>query len=56
MNGMNCLFVALKRHHRNSYCIVLNVFCIFEMTEILIVIDVVCEVGKSLETPSNVIL
>jgi len=26
------------------------------MTEILIMIDVVCEVGKSFETPSNVIL
>jgi len=33
-----------------------NVFCIIEMTEILIMIDVVCEVGNSLETPSDVIL
>jgi hypothetical protein len=56
MNHMNCLLIALKRHHQNCYCVVPNVFCIVEMTEILIVIDVVCKVGKSLETPSNVIL
>jgi len=55
-NHMNCLLIALKRRHRNCYCVVPNVFCLVETTEILIVIDVVCEVGKSLETPSNVIL
>jgi len=55
-NNMNCLLIAWKRRHRNCYCVVLNVFCIVETTEILIVIDVVCEGGKSLQTPSNVIL
>jgi len=55
-NNMNCLLVALKRHHWNCYCVVLNVFCIIEMTEILTIIDVVFEVGKSLEIPSNVVL
>jgi len=55
-NHMNCLLVALIRHHWNCYCIVPNVLSIVETTAILIVIDVVCEVGKSLETPSNVIL
>jgi len=55
-NHMNCLLITLKRRHRNFYCVVPNVFCIVEMTEILIVINVVCEVGKSLETASNVIL
>jgi len=55
-NRMNCLLNALKRRHRNCCSVVPNVFCIVETTEILIVIDVVCEVGKSLETPSNVIL
>ena len=56
MNHMNCLLVALKRRHGNCYCIVPNVFGSVQITEILIVIDVVCEVGKSLETPTNVIL
>jgi hypothetical protein len=55
-NHMNCLLIALKRSHRNCYCVVPNVYCIVETTEILIVIDVVCKVGKCLETPSNVIL
>jgi len=55
-NHTNYLFVALRRLHWNCYCVVPNVLCIVEMTEILIVIDIVCEVGKSLETPSNVIL
>ena len=55
-NHMNCLLFALKRRDQNCYCVVLNVFCTVEMTEILIVIDVVCEVGKPLEIPSNVIL
>jgi hypothetical protein len=55
-NPMNCLLIALKRRDQNCYCVVPNVFCIVEMTEILIIIDVVCEVGNSLETPSNVIL
>ena len=34
----------------------MNFFCMIEMTETLIVIDVVCEVSKSLGTPSKVIL
>jgi len=55
-NHMKCSLIALKRGDRNCYCVVPNVFCIVETTEILIVIDVVCEVSKSLETPSNVIL
>jgi len=55
-NHLNYLLVALKRYHRNWYSIVPNVLCIIQMTEILIVIDVVCEVGEYLETPSNVIL
>jgi len=55
-NHMNCLPIPLKRRHRNFYCVVPNVFCMVETTEILIVINLVCEVGKSLETPSNVIL
>jgi len=55
-NHMNCLLIRLKRRHRNCYCHVPNAFCIAEMTEILIVIDIVREVGKSLDTPSNVIL
>jgi len=55
-NHMNCLLIALKRRHRKYYRVVPNVFCIVETTEILIVLDIVCEVGKSLETPSNVIL
>jgi len=55
-NEMNCLLLAVKRHHENFYKVVVHAFCIVETTEIQIVIDVVCEVGKSLETPSNVIL
>jgi len=55
-NLMNCLLVALKRRDRNCYCVVLNAFCIVETTEILIMINLVCEVSNSLETPSNVIL
>jgi len=55
-NHMNCLLVALKELHRDCYCILPNVFCIIQMTEILTVIDEVCEVGKSLEPPSNVIM
>jgi hypothetical protein len=56
MNDMNCLLITLKRRRQNCYCVVPNVSCIVETTEILIVINVVCEVGKSLETASNVIL
>ena len=55
-NHMNCLLVAMKRCDWNSYCVVLNVFCIVQRTEILNMINLVCEVGKSLKTPSNVIL
>jgi len=54
-NRMNCLHVALKWHHRHSSFVVRTVIWIIETTEMLIVIDVVCEGGKSLETPSNVI-
>jgi hypothetical protein len=53
---MNCVYVTLNRCHWNCYHFVPNVFCLIETTEILIVINVVCEVGKSLETPCNVIL
>jgi hypothetical protein len=55
-NHKNYLLVELERHHRNCYSVVPNVLFIVEMTEILIMIDIVCEVGKSLETPRNVIL
>ena len=55
-NHMNCWLIALGRCHRNCYRVVPNVFCIVEMTEKLVAINVDCEVGKSLETPSNVIL
>jgi len=55
-NHMNCLLSTLKRSHRNYYCVVPNVFCFIQTTGIPMVINVVCEVGKSLETPSNVIL
>ena len=54
-NHMNSLLVAFKRRRRNSDCVVPNVVCFVEITEIPMVIDVVCEVGKSLITPSNVI-
>jgi len=56
MNHMNCLLFALKRCHRNYYFMVPNLLCIVVTTEILIVIDIVCEVSKSLDTPSNVTL
>jgi len=55
-NLTNCLCIILKWCHWNCYRIILNVVCTIEMTEVLIVIDIVCEVGKSLETPSNLIL
>ena len=55
MIHMNRLFVALKRRDWNGYHILPNVFCIIELTKILIVIDIVWEVSKSLEMPSNVI-
>jgi len=55
-NHINCLLIAVNRRHRKCCCIVPNVFSILERTETLIMIDVLCEVGKSLETPSNVIL
>jgi hypothetical protein len=53
---MNCLLIAVKRRHLDWYCLASNVFSIVQMTQTLIGIDVVYEVGKSLETPSNVIL
>jgi len=55
-NHMNGLCVELKRRHQNCYNIIRNVSCIVEMTQILIMLDIVSEVGKPLETPSNVIL
>jgi hypothetical protein len=54
-NHINWLLIALKRHYRNCHCVVLNVFCIVGMTEILIMVYVVCDVGKFVQTPSNVI-
>lgn len=56
MHHMNCLLVELKRHHRNWYCVKPNVFWIVERTAILIVIDIIFKLGKSLETLSNAIL
>jgi len=55
-NRMNCLLVSLKSPHWNCDHVVPNVFCTLKMTDILIIIDVVCAVCKSLDTPSNVIL
>jgi len=55
-NHMSYLLVTLERCHQNCFHIVPKVFCIVETTDVLIVIDVVCEVGKSLETLSDVIL
>ena len=56
MSYLNCLLVSFKGHFRNCYSVVPNVCCDNEMTQILILIDQVCEVSKSLETTSNVIL
>jgi len=56
MNHMNILVVTLKWGYQNCYYVVPNVFGIVDATEKLIMIEVVCEVGKSLETSSNVIL
>jgi len=56
MNYVNFLLITWKRCHQKCYCVVPTVFCIVETTEILIVIPVVCEVGKSFETPSDVVL
>ena len=53
---MNSLLIALECRQRNCYCIVPNEFCVLEMTEIPIVIDLVSELGTSLETPSSVIM
>lgn len=53
---MKCVLDTSKRCHQNCYCDICNVFCIVEMTELQIVINVVCEAGKSLETPHIVIL
>jgi len=55
-NHTNCVLIALTRRHRNCYCFVPNVFYHVGMTEILILIDIVCDVGKPLETPGNLIL
>jgi len=56
MKHINGLLIPLIICHRNHYCIIPNILWIVETTKILIVIDIVCEVSKSLETPSNVIL
>jgi hypothetical protein len=53
---MNCLLIALRRGHWNFFCIITNVLCIEKTTERLIVLDVLGEVGKSLETGSIVVL
>jgi len=53
-NHMNYLLSVLKICHRNCHCVLPNEMCIVEITAILLVIDVVCDVCKSLETPSNV--
>jgi len=55
-NHMNVLLFAFTWCQPNFHWVVLNVLCIVERTEMLIVIHVVCELGKSLHSPSNVIL
>ena len=55
-NDMKCLLVALDIRHQNCYWILQSVFHIIEPTEMLVVIDIVCEICKSLESPSKVIL
>ena len=55
-NNMNCLVVALKRCHHNRCCIAQNVLYIGMKTETLLVLDVVCEVGTSLESSISVTL
>jgi len=54
-NHMNCLRFTSKRRHPKCNFDRLNVFFIIQTTEILIKIDVVSDIGKSHETPSNVI-
>jgi len=56
MNHINCLLTTLNRCHQNSNYIAPTIMCIVETTKIPIVITEVCEVGKSLKTPSNLIL
>lgn len=56
MDKMNYLLLTLKRRPWDWNFTVEYLFCIIETTEIVSVIDVACEVGKSLETPRNVIL
>jgi len=56
INHRNCLLGAINRCHQNCNYVVTNIFWIIEATEILIMIDVVCNVSKSLEIRSNVIL
>jgi len=48
--SMNSVVVALKRCHRNCCGVELNVFWLIQMTEVLIVIDGVCEGSKYLKT------
>jgi len=55
-NQIYCLLVALKRHQLNCFCLLQNVFWNIGASEKLIMINLVCAVIKSLETPINVIL
>jgi hypothetical protein len=48
MNPMTCLLIGMKCHHWNCYCVLLTELSIVETTEILIMIDAVCHVSKSL--------
>ena len=54
-NHLNCQLVTLTRLYPNRYYNLQNVPCIDVMNDILIVINVICEVSQSLQTPSNVI-
>lgn len=55
MNHTYCLLVALGRHPHNCCSVVPNVFFIVGRTDILIIISIVCKVGQSYKTISNVI-
>jgi hypothetical protein len=53
MNHMN--LIVLKSCHQNCDSVSLNVACFVQMTGVLIVVDIVSEVGKSHIHPTNVI-
>jgi hypothetical protein len=53
---MNCLLVQFIWHHRKCSYVVLNGLVIVKKTEILTMINVVCKVRESLETPHDVFL